>query len=530
MLMEYTLFGGPPAHVINAVKASLNSVLGSYAPVIHKIARDRVTKLFGSHQDWEPIKVHDIVLMVVGASSARVFHSTAASENDEWLALSTGYVMAVFDSIRALKAWQPYLRPFVFRFLPERKAIQDQWMRARKFVAESLSTRQRNGGKNLEDPPSCLDFLCSSKNVGLSEDVDKQLLYQMTLVAVGTVTTHATIVQCLYDLAMYPEYIPVLREEIEAAEVDTNGLLTKTGLTSMKKMDSFIKESQRLSHPDLTTFQRAATGHLTLPDGTFVPKGTKLEIATAAIYADGSIYPEPEKFDGMRFYRMRQEPGEEGKHQFTSVILKNYDLRLPPNASRPANTEVEVILPTIIAALGHTANAAQLWSVIPYAVASVVTVIVAFASDHFQVRGIIMLVTMPIAIVGYAVIANVDSPSVKYGMTFLMATGLYSSVPPVLGWLANNSAGHYKRATAAALQLAIANCGGFVTVFVYPSPQAPQFHKGHTIILSLLVGGWFMILGNVLYCHKVNKDKARGHYDEYIGCGDDRDPSFRLVL
>lgn len=103
-----------------------------------------------------------------------------------------------------------------------------------------------------------------------------------------------------------------------------------------------------------------------------------------------------------------------------------------------------------------------------------------------------MLFTMPIAIVGYAVIANVDNPNVKYGMTFLMATGLYSSVPPVLGWLANNSAGHYKRATAAALQLAIANCGGFVTVFVYPSTQSPQFHKGHTIILSLLVAGWFM--------------------------------------
>ncbi|ERT01317.1 hypothetical protein HMPREF1624_02560 [Sporothrix schenckii ATCC 58251] len=189
-----------------------------------------------------------------------------------------------------------------------------------------------------------------------------------------------------------------------------------------------------------------------------------------------------------------------------------------------------LFLPTIIAALGHTANAAQLWSVIPYAVASVVTVIVAFASDYFQVRGVIMLVTMPIAIIGYAVIANVHSPSVKYGMTFLMATGLYSSVPPVLGWLANNSAGHYKRATAAALQLAIANCGGFVTVFVYPSTQSPQFHKGHTIILSLLVAGWFMILGNVVYCYKVNKDKASGKYDQYIGTGDDRDPSFRLVL
>lgn len=73
-----------------------------------------------------------------------------------------------------------------------------------------------------------------------------------------------------------------------------------------------------------------------------------------------------------------------------------------------------------------------------------------------------MLITLPVAIVGYAVIANVHSAKVKYGMTFLMATGMYSSVPCILVWNSNNTAGNYKRATTSALQLAIANCGGFV--------------------------------------------------------------------
>ena len=121
-----------------------------------------------------------------------------------------------------------------------------------------------------------------------------------------------------------------------------------------------------------------------------------------------------------------------------------------------------LFLPTIIAGLGYTANRAQLFSVPPYAVAAVVTVIVAFISDRLRVRGVIMLFTLPIAIIGYAVIANVHNNHVKYGMTFMMATGMYGSVPPVLSWISNNSSGHYKRATATALQLAIANCGGFV--------------------------------------------------------------------
>lgn len=190
-----------------------------------------------------------------------------------------------------------------------------------------------------------------------------------------------------------------------------------------------------------------------------------------------------------------------------------------------------LFLPTIINAFGgYTTAEVQLWSVIPYAVAAICTVIVALLSDRLRVRGIMMLCTLPLAIIGYAVIANVVNVRVKYGMTFLMATGLYCSVPPVLGWLSNNSAGHYKRATTSALQLAIANCGGFVTVFVYPKAQGPQYHEGHTIILGLLVAGWFLILGNVLYCWKINRDKAAGKYDQYIGTNDDREPSFRLVL
>jgi hypothetical protein len=38
------------------------------------------------------------------------------------------------------------------------------------------------------------------------------------------------------------------------------------------------------------------------------------------------------------------------------------------------------------------------------------------------------------------------------------------------------------------------------------------------------------VLLNVLYCAKVNKDKKSGKYDEFIGCGDDRDPDFKMVL
>lgn len=73
-----------------------------------------------------------------------------------------------------------------------------------------------------------------------------------------------------------------------------------------------------------------------------------------------------------------------------------------------------------------------------------------------------MLCTLPVAIAGYAVIANVAAARPRFATTCFMAVGMYSSVPCVLVWNANNSAGHYKRATTSALQLAVANAGGFV--------------------------------------------------------------------
>jgi hypothetical protein len=123
-----------------------------------------------------------------------------------------------------------------------------------------------------------------------------------------------------------------------------------------------------------------------------------------------------------------------------------------------------------------------------------VTVAVAIISDRLKLRGVVMLFTLIPAIIGYAVIANISvlHPKVKYGMTFLMAIGMYASVPPVLVWNSNNSAGHYKRATTSALQLMIGNSGGFVATFIYPTADGPQFHRGHTVILGLLVASWFL--------------------------------------
>ena len=51
----------------------------------------------------------------------------------------------------------------------------------------------------------------------------------------------------MYDLASMPEMIDVLRNEIRTVLNEYDGVFTTKALYSMKKLDSFIKESQRMN-------------------------------------------------------------------------------------------------------------------------------------------------------------------------------------------------------------------------------------------------------------------------------------------
>ncbi|KAJ4014167.1 hypothetical protein NW752_005886 [Fusarium irregulare] len=372
MQIEYTYFGGPPEYVIHAIKANLTGSLPAFTPLLHGMVKKNMPNVLGLYKDWTPVQVHDRVLRLVARNNARVFQGTAASLDEEWQSASTGYVLACFDCIRALKQWHPWLRPLVYRFIPERAAIKDQWAKGRKRVMASMLERKRKGG-NIEDPPTMLDHLSNGRNEHMADDVEMQLLHQMTLIAVGTVTTFSSTTQAIYDLAAHPEYVSILRQEVENVPRDQSGNFNRDSTSAMEKLDSFLKESQRLNSPDLTTFQRAAVADMTLPDGTFVPKGTKLEINTCSIHADKDLYENPQEFDGLRFYKMRQGPGQENKYKYSSVgredlswgfgrhacpgrylsavniklilaeLLMNYDIKLCEGAKRPPNIEFEVL-------------------------------------------------------------------------------------------------------------------------------------------------------------------------------------------
>ena len=152
-----------------------------------------------------------------------------------------------------------------------------------------------------------------------------------------------------------------------------------------------------------------------------------------------------------------------------------------------------LFVPTIVQGLGYTAVRAQLFSIPPYAVAAVLSVIAAIISGRWRTRGPVVLCLLPLFIIGYGIISRSHDNHDKYGALFLMASGLYPSVPPVLVWLSNNYTNHYTRATAIGLQLATANFGGFPAAFVYKCSESQVYREADSIIMGLLIAAWIII-------------------------------------
>jgi hypothetical protein len=125
-----------------------------------------------------------------------------------------------------------------------------------------------------------------------------------------------------------------LRHEAEAAVAEEGW--TKVGLEKMYKIDSFLRETQRLDCISscsvcslrLAAFQllmpllsvvliRFASRPFTFSNGITIPAGTTVAAPLTAIHTDGELYPSPSEFDGFRFAKLREQGGDSmgSRHQ-----------------------------------------------------------------------------------------------------------------------------------------------------------------------------------------------------------------------
>ncbi|RJE18536.1 Major Facilitator Superfamily [Aspergillus sclerotialis] len=156
-------------------------------------------------------------------------------------------------------------------------------------------------------------------------------------------------------------------------------------------------------------------------------------------------------------------------------------------------------------------------------------------SDRLKARGPIMAAGCAVAAGGYIMLLATEKNSVRYAGTFLAAVGVFPGSALVMGWLSNNLAPHYVRATGLGVVISLANCSSFAATFIYLEKDAPEYVLGHSISLGSLVLCFLAICIQDLYLHWENRKRERGDRDDRLSYGNEEDlgnrhPGFKYTL
>ncbi len=263
MLGRYTSIGTPHPNVIESIRLDLTRNISKTFGDLQDEAAFAVDTEFVVSNTWTGVKVCGKLVKAVARTSARVFVGLPLCRDEEWLQTTIKYTEDVVNARQKISKYPFLVRPLVAPFLAECRRLRVDRQRAGKMLAPTIATiiESRSTGPNdcnREEDDAPLDsngqYNLASWIMGRYKTNEKpraelvgeeQLLVSFAAIQ----TTSLTTTQALFDLASYPECAAELRAEInEVAARSPDGKLTRDSMAELRKLDSFLKESQRL-HP-----------------------------------------------------------------------------------------------------------------------------------------------------------------------------------------------------------------------------------------------------------------------------------------
>ncbi|OCK85009.1 cytochrome P450 [Lepidopterella palustris CBS 459.81] len=307
---------------IDSVRMGLTQSLAS---VVHMLAEETKSCLTEAlppkFDEWQEINFDTRALRIIARLSSRTFLPEPLCHNEEWLRIAVEYTVDFFKAAYVMRSLPAFVRPFVHWFLPQTRKLRGEVQKAREIIMPEVIARQKQAAADIKagkKPKKYTDAIAwveeaAEKNSNVCDPVNGQLNYSLGAVH----TTAITFINTLYNIVDSPGSVELLREELIDVLGKADGW-DKTTLNSLRMMDSYMKESNRMTPASFMTVNRVADQTISLSDGTVIPKGASLTIPNTRLY-DSEFYENPDVFNGRRFYDMRMQPGNESKHQFVTT-------------------------------------------------------------------------------------------------------------------------------------------------------------------------------------------------------------------
>lgn len=141
----------------------------------------------------------------------------------------------------------------------------------------------------------------------------------------------------------------------------------------------------------------------------------------------------------------------------------------------------------------------QLHTVPPYVVGAFFTVLFPFLSWRFDRRMIFFVAGPPLMMAGYIMFLATTDAMVRYGATFLIASGAFAFGALCNAHVSNNVVSDTARSSAIGTNVMLGNIGGLIATWSFLPFDGPNYHIGNglnlatssvTLILAALLWVW----------------------------------------
>ncbi|UQC84486.1 cytochrome P450 [Colletotrichum lupini] len=347
MLSRYTNFTlGNHADLLSTlVRCKLSQNLARLVPQLKSELEYVVATEFPNCK----VKFQPFALRAIARISGRAFVGPDVNRQEQWMDISINFAIHVFVAVVKMQLFPEWARPIAQYGVSELRQIRKDVDKATAMLKPIIDERLRD----LEmpsfekSPDDLIQWLVEALPEDEKRDVRSQAHLQLILAAASIHTTNNLVTDCIYDLAAHPEVQDMLREEAHQVLEVEDGWARKESMAKLKKLDSFMKETQRLAG-NITSFIRKVVKPIDLSDGTHLPPGTKLLAPQAGISHDERYFENPDTFDALRFFKLRQKSDEDANRwQFTSISDTNMNFGAGKHACPGrffAGNEIKMVL------------------------------------------------------------------------------------------------------------------------------------------------------------------------------------------
>ncbi|EJD07780.1 cytochrome P450 [Fomitiporia mediterranea MF3/22] len=321
--------------------------------------------------EWVSRPALSTVMQVVGRASNRVFVGLPLCRNKDYLELNVRFTIDVIKAAQIIRMFPVFMKGIVGELLTSVPASTRRGIKHLAPIIEyRLKQMEEHGNEWPGKPNDMLTWIIDEAPNDEQKSVQglTQRILSLNFAAIHTSSHSFT--HGLLHLAAHPEYIAPMREEAERV-IESDGW-TKLSMQKMRKIDSFLKESQRFSGLGNISMTRKALADYKLSDGTFLPKGSFVTCNAYSVHRNDGVYADASEFRPFRFSDHREESAEEATHHqlvstsneflpfghgrhacpgrffaanelkaMMAYLVLNYDMKLPDGQDRPKDLEFD---------------------------------------------------------------------------------------------------------------------------------------------------------------------------------------------